>query len=137
MRDYIDTQDGNAGIHLNDGISNRAFYLTAIALGGFAWEKAGWIWYDALRDKKLKSESQFVDFAQMTQLVAARRYGNGSDESRAVRNAWDLVGIAERSSSKRRPASVKGSHGTTHARRRSQRKRTKRAQVQTSKKATR
>src|SRR5467141_243110 len=57
--------------------SNRA-----VALGGFAWEKAGWIWYEALRDKKLKSDSQFVDFAGMTQLVAARRYGNGSDELR-------------------------------------------------------
>jgi len=54
----------------------------------------------------LKSDSQFVDFAAMTQLVAARRYGTGSDELRAVKNAWDLVGVAERGST-RRPAPVK------------------------------
>ena len=101
MRDYLETQDDNGGIHVNAGILNRAFYLTAVALGGFAWEKAGWIWYEALRDKKLKSDSQFVDFAAMTQLVAARRYGStGSDELRAVKNAWDLVGVAERGSTR-------------------------------------
>jgi len=33
-------RDDNGGIHSNDGILNRAFYLTAVALGGFAWEKA-------------------------------------------------------------------------------------------------
>ncbi len=136
MRDYLETQDDNGGIHVNAGILNRAFYLTAVALGGFAWEKAGWIWYEALRDKKLKSNSQFVDFAAMTQLVAARRYGTGSDELRAVKNAWDLVGVAERGST-RRPAPVKGSHGTTRARQPSPRQRTKRGRAKSPKRAAR
>ena len=125
MRDYLETQDDGGGIHVNAGIPNRAFYLTAVTLGGFAWEKAGWIWYEALRDKKLKSESQFFDFARMTQSVAARRYGNGSDELRAVKNAWDLVGVSDHGSTRRGPASTKGSQRTARVRQRSRRKGTK------------
>jgi hypothetical protein len=111
MRDYVETQEDNGGIHINAGIPNRAFYLTATALGGFAWEKAGLIWYEALQDKKLKPESQFTDFASISQFVAARRYGNGSDELRAVKNAWDQVGISPEQGSKRRVAPAKRPRG--------------------------
>lgn len=38
MDDYIKTREDNGGVHLNSGIPNRAFYLAAKALGGFAWE---------------------------------------------------------------------------------------------------
>jgi len=68
MRDYLETQDDNGGIHSNDGILNRAFYLDSRGARRLRLEKAGWIWYEALRDKKLKSDSQFVDFAAMTQV---------------------------------------------------------------------
>jgi hypothetical protein len=95
MRDFVETQDDNGGIHVNAGIPNRAFYLTAVALGGFAWEKAGHIWYEALRDKTLKPDAGFADFALVTQSVASRRYGQGSEELLAVRNAWDLVGVGQ------------------------------------------
>ncbi len=39
MKDYIQTKEDNGGVHLNSGIPNRAFYLAATALGGFAWRK--------------------------------------------------------------------------------------------------
>ncbi len=51
MRDYIETRQDNGGVHLNSGIPNRAFYLAATALGGYAWEQAGRIWYDTICDK--------------------------------------------------------------------------------------
>ena len=51
MRDYVHTSDDDGGIHINSGIPNHAFFLVAAAIGGYAWEKAGRIWYTAARDK--------------------------------------------------------------------------------------
>jgi Zn-dependent metalloprotease len=53
MDDYVRTFEDNGGLHINPGIPNRAFYLAATALGGHAWEKAGCIWHDTLRDQRL------------------------------------------------------------------------------------
>ncbi|HEY5730465.1 MAG TPA: M4 family metallopeptidase, partial [Anaerolineales bacterium] len=41
MKDYVKTVSDNGGVHINSGIPNRAFYVTAMELGGYAWEKAG------------------------------------------------------------------------------------------------
>src|SRR5438552_12538062 len=60
MKDYVDTQDDNGGVHINSGIPNHAFYLLARDLGGYAWEKAGVIWYDALT-RRLRPRSDFGD----------------------------------------------------------------------------
>ena len=44
-----DTDEGDwGGVHINSGIPNKAFYLTAIGIGGYAWEAPGHIWYAAL-----------------------------------------------------------------------------------------
>ena len=40
------------------------------ALGGFAWEKAGAIWYSTLRDSNLQSTATFSDFARLTLINA-------------------------------------------------------------------
>ena len=49
-------------MHTNSGIPNHAFYLVATELGGFSWERAGRIWYEALT-KRLISTSNFQDAA--------------------------------------------------------------------------
>ena len=54
MKGYVQTMEDNGGVHINSGIPNNAFYRLAVALGGFAWEKAGRIWYEALRDPRLR-----------------------------------------------------------------------------------
>ena len=41
MKDYVNTSSDNGGVHINSGIPNHAFYITALELGGYAWEKAG------------------------------------------------------------------------------------------------
>ncbi|MBI3803274.1 MAG: M4 family metallopeptidase [Nitrospirae bacterium] len=92
MKDYIKTQDDNGGVHLNSGIPNRAFYETAMQIGGRAWEKAGQIWYVTLRDK-LRPTAQFKDAAKATVAVAKELYGNGSLEMKAVKQGWASVGI--------------------------------------------
>jgi Zn-dependent metalloprotease len=50
MKDYVTTSQDNGGVHINSGIVNHAFYVTAIEIGGNAWEKAGQIWYKTLTD---------------------------------------------------------------------------------------
>lgn len=93
MRDYITTTDDNGGIHYNSGILNRAFYLAAIALGGYSWEKAGRIWYEAMKDKRLKPKARFSDLTRITFANAQRLYGRASDEAQAVKISWEEVGI--------------------------------------------
>jgi Zn-dependent metalloprotease len=93
MKDYVNTSSDNGGVHINSGIPNRAFYITAMELGGYAWEKAGQIWYVTLRDK-LGSTSQFQDCADLTYAVAAELYGVNSLEQMAVKKGWADVGIA-------------------------------------------
>lgn len=87
---YKGTAD-SGGVHINSGIPNHAFYLLARALGGYAWEKAGLIWYDTLRS--LHQTSQFVDMVTMSTQAAATRYGAGSVEEKAVAKAWKDVGF--------------------------------------------
>jgi Zn-dependent metalloprotease len=79
-------------VHINSGIPNRAFYLSATELGGFAWEKTGKIWYIALTER-LRERSTFQQAANSTYEVASTLFGKGSREQKAVRNAWDKVGI--------------------------------------------
>lgn len=92
MRDYWTGTYDNGGVHINSGIPNHAFYVTAKEIGGFAWEKAGLIWYTALRDR-LSPTSDFGDAAIQTYLAAGMLFGNGSLEQQAVRTGWGAVGI--------------------------------------------
>ena len=88
-----DTNPGDwGGVHLNSGIPNHAFYLVAIELGGFAWNRAGQIWYDALCNQ-MRSDSQFKDAADATTNAAAARYGATSKECKAVKSEWKAVGV--------------------------------------------
>lgn len=92
MRDFVQTQADNGGVHINSGIPNRAFYVTAFNIGGFAWEKAGHIWYVTL-ESKLTQSSNFVTAAAKTYEVARDLYGQGSLEQQAVKAGWADVGI--------------------------------------------
>ncbi|MYT28959.1 MULTISPECIES: M4 family metallopeptidase [unclassified Streptomyces] len=92
MADYVDTELDNGGVHINSGIPNYAFYLVAQALGGFAWEKAGPIWYQTLTAGTLPSDADFATFARATIEAAHALYGAGAEED-AVRKAWGQVGV--------------------------------------------
>jgi len=92
MKHYVKTSDDDGGVHINSGIPNHAFYLTAMELGGYAWEKAGRIWYVALRDA-IKSNSSFAAAGKRTYQVAGVIFGVGSAEQKAVRTGWEGVGV--------------------------------------------
>lgn len=93
MRDYVKTNADSGGVHINSGIPNRAFYVTCQNLGGFAWEKAGRIWFVTLRTK-LGTMTQFAEAAFHTYQVAGDLYGKGSLEQQAVLAGWADVGIS-------------------------------------------
>jgi Zn-dependent metalloprotease len=76
------------GVHINSGIPNRAFVLTAKAIGGNAWETTGRIWYDTML--QLNTNSQIADCARMTVQVSNN---HGAAAKKAVKAAWKKVGI--------------------------------------------
>lgn len=92
MTHYVSTSEDDGGIHINSGIPNRAFYLAASAIGGFAWEKTGKIWYVTLKDR-LRRDSGFADAARLTTAVAAELFGSGRPEEKGVQEAWRAVGV--------------------------------------------
>ncbi|RJK97033.1 M4 family metallopeptidase [Vallicoccus soli] len=96
MDDYVETDEDDGGVHINSGIPNRAFHLTATALGGSAWERAGQVWYDTLTGGSLARDADFAAFAAATAAAAGARYGAGSPEQEAVRAGWAGVGLEVR-----------------------------------------
>lgn len=89
------TEDGDyGGVHINSGITNYAFYVTCFELNGFAWEKAGLIWYAALTDKKvLGKHANFADAAAATLKKATANFGKNSLEVKAVEKGWKEAGV--------------------------------------------
>jgi hypothetical protein len=90
MRDFVrlpnTSENDNGGVHLNCGIPNRAFYLAATAIGGYAWEGAAPIWFQAVHDPKLTKASGFRGFAAATVRAAGSHAAD-------VKSAWDAVGV--------------------------------------------
>lgn len=93
MDHYVRTGRDNGGVHINSGIPGHAFYLVAERLGGYAWQRAGMIWWDALTVHAIGGDLLFEDWARFTAVAAVSRYGEGSTEHRAVLDAWERVGV--------------------------------------------
>ena len=83
---YTGQQD-NAGVHINSGIPNHAYYELATAIGK---EKSERIFYRALNNYLTKS-SRFVDLRAAVEKATDDLYG--SAELNAVANAFADVGI--------------------------------------------
>ena len=92
MDEYVNTTADKGGVHINSGIPNHAFYLLANYLGGFAWEKAGHIWYDTLQAIN-NPHTTFAEWADKTLEMARKRFGSGSREMLFTKRSWKLVGI--------------------------------------------
>jgi Zn-dependent metalloprotease len=69
----------------------KAFYLTAVALGGYSWEKAGKIWWAALNSGAVPPKSSFLQFADVTVEQAETLFGD--DIAKTVRASWNQVGV--------------------------------------------
>jgi Zn-dependent metalloprotease len=91
MRDYVKMSGDNGGVHKYSGIPNHAFYLASVELGGHSWERTGQICYKSLIDGRIKHNSTFKEFADVTVDKAGRLFG--SSVSGTVRKAWEAVGV--------------------------------------------
>ncbi|WP_189604193.1 M4 family metallopeptidase [Salinimicrobium marinum] len=87
---YTGSRD-NGGVHINSGIPNKAFCEAAIQMGGYAWEKAGRIWYETML--QLTPNSDFNRLVKITKNIAETTYGANSEEYKAVSYGWKTVGL--------------------------------------------
>ena len=92
MDDFVETNQDNGGVHINSGIPNHAFFLFATALGGYAWEKAGQVWYATCTDQALTADADFQQFAELTVAHATSLLTEA--EVASLVEAWGGVGIS-------------------------------------------
>lgn len=90
--DYVPTFEDMGGVHIYSGIPNKAFYLAAKELGGHTWDKAGPIWWATMNSGRIKEQSTFIEFADLTVAIAKEEYDQQTAE--IVREAWNKVGVA-------------------------------------------
>jgi hypothetical protein len=83
--------DDNGGVHINSGIGNKAYYLTATEIG---LEKAEKIFFRACFHYNTRS-TQFIDFRLNVIQSAKDLYGDNSAEMNAVATAFDQVGVTD------------------------------------------
>lgn len=91
VNDQFTGSQDNGGVHINSGITNRAYYLFATEVGK---EKAEQVYYRALTNYLVKS-SQFVDLRIAVVQAATDLHGANSTEVDAAKNALSAVGIGE------------------------------------------
>ncbi len=84
-------QEDNAGVHINSGIGNRAYYLFATATSR---EKAEQVFYRALNHYLTKT-SQFVDLRIAVIQSARDIFGSSSQEVIKAAEVFNTVGIRE------------------------------------------
>ena len=90
MSNFVQTTDDFGGVHINSGIPNRAFYLVAMKLGGYAWEHAGHLWYVTLTEK-LGPTATFQECADATYETAGQLFDGKVQQM--VYDAWTEVEI--------------------------------------------
>lgn len=107
MKDYYGGTDDNGGVHVNSGIMNKAFYLTAREL---ETENAALIWYTALQN--LWPTANFNDavaqIVKATQLlIKNKKIKSGSTQK--VRAAFKEVGLPVKDDSRLQGSPTQGS----------------------------
>lgn len=79
--------------HESSGIANHAFYLAARAIGGYSWETAGRIWYQAMTGYAASQGLRMGAFAHRTRKAARAQHPDQPSVARAVDDAWQAVGL--------------------------------------------
>ena len=88
FRDLVSSQNPGEGIHVNSGIPNKAFYETAVRLDT---ETAAQIWIESLA--RFDGKTNLRGAAKHIYETAREKFGNTSDEAKAVKAAWNVVGL--------------------------------------------
>jgi Zn-dependent metalloprotease len=109
MKDYVQTDADNGGVHTNSGIPSRAFVLAAKSIGGNSWEKAGKIWYVTLTER-LTGTADFAKCATETVSVARDLFPEDSSIAAKVAKAWAHVGVLEEAPTTALLANIAGAY---------------------------
>lgn len=101
MKEFVNTQQDNGGVHINSGIPNNAAYLmtmggtnpySKVVVGGkLGWEKSEKLWYE-VETKYLMSTSDFKAAATAS-VTAAQALKYSAAEIAVVECAWIAVGV--------------------------------------------
>ena len=101
MREFVNTQQDNGGVHINSGIPNNAAYLMTMGgtnpfsktkVGGkLGWEKAEKLWYE-VSTKYFQQRTDFAGAATMT-VNAATALKYTATEIAVIKCAWVAVGV--------------------------------------------
>jgi Zn-dependent metalloprotease len=78
--------------HYSSGIPNLAFYKAATAIGGYSWETAGRIWYEAMTSGA-SQRMKMSAFAKRTRSIAAKSFAGQPVVAKAIDAAWKAVGL--------------------------------------------
>lgn len=92
LRDVVVTASGGDNKFVNSGVPSHAFYLAALELGGYSWERVGRAWYDAVLSDRFNTRDGFEGFARLT-VQAADRPGSDGRAVEVIREAWRKVGV--------------------------------------------
>ncbi|MBX3188078.1 MAG: M4 family metallopeptidase [Labilithrix sp.] len=103
MRNYVNTQQDNGGVHINSGIPNNAAYLMTsggtnpvsnvqVAFG-IGWEKAEKLWFRA-NTRYFTSSTNFAQAAQGV-MQAAKDIALTENEQNIVDCAWKATGVVQ------------------------------------------
>jgi Zn-dependent metalloprotease len=109
MKDYVQTESDNGGVHINSGIPSRAFVLAAKTIGGKSWEKTGRIWYATLT-QRLTGNAGFEQCARETVSVARDLFPEDPSIATKVAQAWVDVGVLEATPSMAAFAHIAGAY---------------------------
>jgi Zn-dependent metalloprotease len=109
MKDYVQTESDNGGVHINSGIPSRAFVIAAKAIGGKSWEKTGKIWYVTLT-QRLTGNVGFEECARETVSVARDLFPEDPSIATKVAQAWADVGALEQAPTEAVFANVAGAY---------------------------
>lgn len=99
---YTGTGD-NGGVHINSGISNKAFYLlvnggthhlSGTTVTGLGTSKSGKIWFKSLASY-MTSCTNFTGARKATLDATTALYGAGTTEYKTVAKVWDACGVAD------------------------------------------
>lgn len=91
MSQFVRTSRDQGGVHINNGIPNKAAALIGEQLGRRAMAE---IYADAMVNY-MDSRTGIVGAAKATIASAADRYGTKSEQVLAVAQAWDAVGVLD------------------------------------------
>jgi len=88
FRDLIGQSNSVSEVHIYSGIPNKAFYETAQRLGT---DTAAQIWIESLT--RFDNKTDLRSAGRAIYAMTREKFGDTSDEAKAVKAAWNVVGL--------------------------------------------